>query len=99
MRLNFEYETLQISYERVQNENEYLSAENQNLLQKNIELQEKYSIAAAELQQIKNKPKNIDSEEFLLYLGSEVSKLCEKADSEGEKNKCKDLFYNYVKND
>lgn len=91
-RSEFELEKLQIQYWQLIEENNNLLVDNNILIEENKILKEK-------VENYENKAKNITSEAFLLHLGQMVYNKCETAEDEGIKNNCKDLYFNYVKND
>jgi hypothetical protein len=98
MKKDYEIESLKLEYNRLMDEKNILTQDNFNLTskleEKDIkinELEEKLSIYA-------EKPKDLTQEAFLLHLGTLIYKRCEKSQNETEKNNCKDLYFDYIKN-
>ena len=103
-----EIETLKQNYEmeKLKIELQKLMKEKNEEVHKNFELQteieEKNEIIVNLEQKVKileSKPKNLSQEAFLLHLGNVVYERCEKAEARGEKNGCKDIYYNFITNE
>lgn len=95
MQKDFDIKTLSKENIELKSKNEELKIINNLLIIDNEELKQ-----SLEDQKEKNsikEDKNNSLEEFKKYLGYIVYTWCTKAEEEGKINKCKDLYYNFVK--
>ncbi|NOQ50458.1 MAG: hypothetical protein GQ557_02175 [Mycoplasmataceae bacterium] len=96
LQKDFDLKTLNIENTKLLLENEELKQINILLIEENEELKQ-YLEKEKEKNTIK---KDINNwlEEFKRYLGHILYEGCLKEEEDGKKNKCKDLYYNFVKN-
>lgn len=106
LKKDFEIESLKIEIQRIIDEKNLLTHKNFELWEKIAEknnniklLTQEIIIYKEKLRKYTEKPQNLTQEAFLLHLGNIVYDGCEKAELEGDKNKCKDIYFKFIQND
>jgi hypothetical protein len=96
LKKDYEIESLKLELQRIMDEKNILT---HKIFELETEIEKKDEIIAEfkQKQALQEKTtENLSREKFLLHLGTEVAKRCEKAEKEGEKNGCKELYFKFV---
>jgi hypothetical protein len=95
---DYELEVSRLENKRLQNDNEDLLKKYNDLLKLSENNDKLLKECNTNLKIYTDIPKNLTQDAFLLHLGTKIYEQCEKTQIEEEKNKCKDLYFDYVNN-
>lgn len=99
LKRDYDIESMGLEINRIMEEKNILISENFELTGLIEEKDIKIKNLEEKLLIYSQKPKDLTQEAFLMHLGTLVYERCEKTELETENNNCKELYYNYVKND